>query len=57
MSQETHGIEYLDALIKKLNTKPDGTMLEVPKQIYIAGHSLGGFLSSKFTIIRRTAWN
>lgn len=47
MSQETHGRIYLEETIKKINTQPDGTMLDVPRQVYIAGHSLGGFLSAR----------
>lgn len=47
MSQETQGIKYLQELIDTLNTNPDGTTLAIPRQIYIAGHSLGGYLSAR----------
>ena len=45
MSQETHGVVYLEDTINKLNKNPDGTMAYIPKRVYVVGHSLGGYLS------------
>lgn len=45
MSQETHGVVYLEETINKLNKNPDGTMAYIPKRVYVVGHSLGGYLS------------
>ena len=45
MNLET--VKYLQELIDTLNTNPDGTISAIPRQIYIAGHSLGGYLSAR----------